>query len=153
MRPFFILTSLILSTSRILSAQTLLDGKLNQDIQTSFTTNDFASTTIMVEIPKAKVGKRSNLSVVLRSKSKEKGSYVYIPLLVEDGDDVASWSTRTGQNVTRTWMRGRHGIFFATCKMPKSILDDFILEVLIGNNMNNPTYQYSPPEPNNANKT
>ena len=129
MRPFFILTSLILSTSRILSAQTLLDGKLNQDIQTSFTTNDFASTTIMVEIPKAKVGKRSNLSVVLRSKSKEKGSYVYIPLLVEDGDDVASWSTRTGQNVTRTWMRGRHGIFFATCKMPKSMVEDFILEV------------------------
>ena len=149
MKPALLFIVFIFLLGSIVSGQLVVDGMdasskhHNKDIRVSIETNDFGISTVIVTAPKGKIVERSTLSIVLRSVSTDKESYIYLPLLIEDGDDVDSWSARTGQNVTRTWMRGRHGIYFSTCKMPSNKLKELTLEVLIGNYMTNPTLQYS----------
>lgn len=149
MNPASLLIASILTLGSVVHGQTVVDGTdasskhHNKNVRVSVNTDAFGISTLIVEAAKKSVPKRSILSVVLRSDSAEKDSYTYIPLLIEDGDDIDSWSTRTGQNVTRTWMRGRHGIFFSTCRMPESKLKELVLEVLIGDHMKDPTFQYS----------
>ena len=158
MKSILFLIICLLSLTTVSHGQDIVDGldssskHYNKDVRVSVSTNRFGISTVIVELSKMTVPKGSNVSVVLRSPSKNNEDYIYLPLLVEDGDERASWSARTGQNVTRTWMRGRHGIFFSTLKMPNTKLQEYTLEVLIGEHMKNPTFQYAMNKIKEANK-
>jgi len=105
MKSILFLIMCLFTCSTLSRSQVIVDGLdtsseyFTKDIRVSISTNRFEVSTVIVEITKATVPKGSSVSVVLRSPSKENKDYIYLPILVEDGDDVDSWSTRTAQNV------------------------------------------------------